>query len=226
MVKSGDNVFIHGASATPGAADRRALAPAATWRTSPSTTCTLTGHAPFGEPECQAGIRSVSLFTGAHCASRSPRAAPTSCRSSSRTSRGCSARARCRSTWRCCSSRRPTATATARSAPRVDAALAAADRGQDGARGDQRADAAHARALGGAAVAGCDAFIATDRPLVTAPPALAAARSSRASASSSPTWSRTAPACRWASAPSPTRCWRGWATSTSWACTPRCSPTG
>ena len=50
-------------------------------------------------------------------------------------------------------------------------------------------------------------------------------RSTARWATTAPSWSRTAPRCSSASAPSPTRRWRRWAATTGWASTPRCSPT-
>ena len=50
------------------------------------------------------------------------------------------------------------------------------------------------------------AFVHTDRPLHEAHSRSRSARWRTRSASTSRTWSRTARRCRWASAPSPTRC--------------------
>ena len=183
------------------------------------------GPAPFAAPEHEGRFRSVSLFTGG-AGPRGDRARPRRLRADLPLghSRAVPVAAACRSTSRCCRSRRRTATATARWAPRSTRRSPPPQSAPLPDRRGQRADAAHARQHAGAAVA--------DRTRSCAPTAAAIRirhgrrrRSRTRSASTSPRWSRTAPRCRWASARSPTPCCAGSATSTTSASTPRCSPT-
>ncbi len=62
-VKSGDRVFIHGASATPTPLIQ-ALCARGDLENVTVYHLHTTGHGPFTEPHCKAGIFSVSLFTG------------------------------------------------------------------------------------------------------------------------------------------------------------------
>ena len=92
--------------------------PGRTSRASASTTCTPPARRRSPRPRPPRGSSRSRSSPARRCARRSRRAAPTSCRSSSPTSPGSSPPDGSRSTSRCCSSRRPTTTATARSARR------------------------------------------------------------------------------------------------------------
>ena len=224
IVKSGMNVFVHGAAATPTPLIE-ALARREDLRGVNLFHMHTSGPAPFADPEMEGRFFSVSLFTGPRRARRSRTGAPTSCRSSSRTSLRSSRRVASRSTSRSCSSRPPTRTATARSAPRWTRRARRVSRPATSiAEINERMPRTHGNTA--VHIDRVTAFIHTDRPLPSTS-GRDRRRWKRRSASSSPTSSRTARRSRWASAPSPTRCSRAarW-TSTTSACTPRCSPTG
>ena len=228
IVKSGMNVFVHGAAATPTPLLEALGAPRPT--SSDVTLYHLHTDRPGAVRRARATagrFRSVSLFTGAPL-----REAVEEGRADfvpvflSRHPRPVRDRARSRSTWRCCSSRRPTRTATARSARRSTPRWRRRRVGALHRRRDQRADAAHARQHARAHSTGSTRSSTPTGRCTTHEPRRADDGRGRRSASSSPdlvddgaTLQMGIGAIPDAVLAPPRR------TSTTSAFTPRCSPT-
>ena len=205
-VRSRTNVFIHGAAATPtplieALAARRDLEDVRLYHLHTAGP----GAVRRAGPRAASSSRTRSS-SAPRCARPSPPAGPTSCRSSSRTSRRSSRAASSSSTPRCCSSRRPTSTGCAPSAPRpTPPRPRPTPPGIVIAEINEQMPRTHGNNV--VPFSRINAFIATDRPLhehkaEPRDPDRGAHRRDRRRR-----WSRTARPCRWASAASPTPCW-------------------